>query len=105
MIHQLKCESKFFQDIVAGVKTYEVRLNDRNYAVGDYLALNEIDYSLDREETYMYTYTGNSALYKVVYVLNDETFCKDGYVIMSIRPCMISISGAGKVAQILTNFV
>jgi len=53
----------------------------------------------------MYTYTGNSALYKVVYVMNDEIFCKDGYVIMSIRPCMIAISGSGKVAQILTNTV
>jgi len=104
MIHQLKCEAPYFQDIIKGIKTYEVRKNDKNYDVGDYLALNEIEYVFERDAC-MYKYTGNSALYKVVHVLNDNMYCKDGYVIMSIRPCMITICGAGKAAQILTHSV
>lgn len=41
MIHQLKCEAKYFEEICSGQKTFEVRKNDRNFHVGDYLALNE----------------------------------------------------------------
>ena len=36
MIHQLKIESKYFEDIASGKKTFEVRNNDRNFIVGDW---------------------------------------------------------------------
>lgn len=42
MIHQLKCDSKFFEDVASGKKTFEVRKNDRDFFVGDFLALNEL---------------------------------------------------------------
>lgn len=42
MIHQLKCEAKYFEDVCSGNKTFEVRKNDRGFHVGDYLALNEL---------------------------------------------------------------
>lgn len=38
-IHELKCESKYFAKIMSGIKTAELRLNDRDYKVGDYLIL------------------------------------------------------------------
>ena len=41
MIHQLKILPKFFEKVISGEKTFEVRENDRNFKVGDYLALNE----------------------------------------------------------------
>lgn len=42
MIHQLKCDSKFFEDVASRKKTFEVRKNDRDFNVGDFLALNEL---------------------------------------------------------------
>ena len=41
MIHELKCFPEYFQDVIDGKKTFEIRLHDRPYQVGDLLALNE----------------------------------------------------------------
>lgn len=47
--------------------------------MGDLLALNE--YDLGKKE-----YTGNSCLVYIDYILNDNEYCKEGYVVMSIKP-------------------
>lgn len=91
MIHQLKIEGKYFDEIVQGLKTFETRFNDRDFHAGDYLGLNRItDHSCnvagDRKET------GDFVLVKVLNVLDDERFVLPGYVIMSIRPCSIKES-------------
>ncbi len=39
--HTLKCWTDNFQGIWDGVQTYTIRVNDRNYQVGDTLQLNE----------------------------------------------------------------
>lgn len=82
MIHALKQLPGYFEDVLSGKKTFEVRENDRLYQVGDLLALNE------------YTgeyYTGRSCLVKVDYILDNEAFCKDGYIVMAIKPCAIGV--------------
>jgi hypothetical protein len=83
MIHQLKTTTGYFDDIAKGLKPFEVRENDRGFSVGDFLALNEYDELTEKE-------TGRCVLVEVVYVLNDRNFCRDGQVIMGIRPCWIS---------------
>lgn len=83
MIHQLKIESKYFTQIVTGVKTFEVRYNDRDFHAGDYLGLNEITKDKRKE-------TGRFLLVKVLNVFDNSTYVKDGFVIMSILPCAIS---------------
>lgn len=88
MIHQLKIESKYFTQIMTGVKTFEVRYNDRDFHAGDYLGLNEItDHQCndkgERKET------GRLLLVKVLNVFDNPVFVKDGFVIMSIIPCKI----------------
>lgn len=89
MIHQLKIEGKYFTQIVTGVKTFEVRKNDRNFHVGDYLGLNEItDHACNSNGDRMET--GNFVLVRVTNILSDKRFVKDGYVIMSIIPCSIT---------------
>ena len=84
MIHQLKTESNYFKDIVSGKKPFEVRFNDRNFSVGDFLGLNEVDVPG--------IYTGRCCLVEIVYVLTDSRLVKDGYVILGIRPCAIEKS-------------
>lgn len=41
MIHELKTHPPYFQAVYEGKKTHEVRVNDRNYRVGDILRLRE----------------------------------------------------------------
>lgn len=86
MIHQLKTESKYFEDIISGKKSFEVRFNDRNFKVGDFLALNEVDESGPPAKT------DRSCLVEVVYVLTDSRYAKAGYAVLGIRPCAIGIS-------------
>lgn len=40
-IHYLKCWPEHYQDITHGHKTHEIRVNDRDYQVGDLLVLRE----------------------------------------------------------------
>ena len=79
MIHELKCLPKYFGAQTDGSKSFEVRKNDRNFQVGDFLALNEYDGG----------YTGACMLVKVTYVLDDAAYCKPGYVVMGTKPCRI----------------
>jgi len=88
MIHQLKIERQYFQQIILGEKTFEVRKNDRDFHVGDYLGLNEItDHPCnekgERKET------GAFILVKVLNVFDNPAYVKENLVIMSIRPCEI----------------
>ena len=85
MIHALKIESNYFVNMVYGNKNFEVRKNDRDFRVDDYLALNEM--SATKEE-----YTGRSILVKVTSIVDDERFCKEGFIIMGLEKCSISVN-------------
>lgn len=39
--HELKCWPPYFEAVLTGQKTFEVRLNDREYKVGEHLLLRE----------------------------------------------------------------
>lgn len=82
MIHAIKEHPQFFAEVLAGKKTFEARENDRHYQVGDLLALNEY---LPEEKVY----TGRSCLVYVDYIWTDPKFVREGYVIMSIKPCSV----------------
>src|SRR5579859_2446416 len=41
--HHLKSWPQFFKPISEGIRTHELRRNDRNFAVGDLLILHEFD--------------------------------------------------------------
>jgi ASC-1-like (ASCH) protein len=43
MEHELKIYPKYFEDVILGKKTFEIRKNDRKYCVGDVLLLKEWD--------------------------------------------------------------
>ena len=42
-IHKIKIELQYFEKSAAGLKPWELRLNDRDYKVGDILILREWD--------------------------------------------------------------
>lgn len=79
MIHELKIDPEYFTAVRSGKKRFELRRNDRNFHVGDYLALNEYDRSTK-------TYTGRTELVLVTYVMNpnDVMTCQGDFALMSI---------------------
>ena len=78
MIHELKTIQPYFDDVVNGVKTFEVRKHDRDFKVGDELILRE--YNLESN-----TYSGKNVHMEITYILDSENYCKEGYVVLGIR--------------------
>lgn len=81
-IHELKIRKEYFDDIKLGKKKFEIRRNDREYKVGDCLALNEVI-----EKDNILEYTDNSLLVKIIYIFRDEEeiYLDRDYVILGIE--------------------
>lgn len=76
--HDLKIWPDYFEAVVDGSKTFEVRLDDRGFVEGDTLRLRE--WSPDTEE-----YTGREVLRRVGYIYRgDVGGLRDGYVVMAL---------------------
>lgn len=75
-IHEVKILPEYFDAVEKGVKTWEYRFNDRNYAVGDVLILREWKDG---------SYTPRRLTVKITYILSDFPQLPDGWVIMSIK--------------------
>lgn len=80
MIHELKILPEFFNAVIKGEKTFEIRKNDRPFETGDLLAFNEYDGK---------NYTGRSCLVYVNYILDNPEYVKENFVVMSIKPCSV----------------
>lgn len=76
MVHELKTLPIYYQAVEKGLKTFEIRRNDRNYKCGDLLILKEYDKGNG--------YTGKEITVKVLYVLSEQPFVPLEYVCMSI---------------------
>ena len=78
--HELKCWPEPFQLTKSGAKTHEVRVNDRDYQVGDKLLLNEWDGPGGKG------YTGDTVLVLVTAITPGGEFgLPKNVVVMSIR--------------------
>lgn len=77
MIHELKILPHYFEEVLVGSKTFEVRLNDRNFQTGDVVILNEFD-----AETQ--SYSGRKLTFKIGYVLKDFAGLAEGWVVFSL---------------------
>ena len=79
MIHELKLNEEFFGDVLTGNKTFEVRRNDRDYKVGDYLKL--MSYDPKKQE-----YTGGEAKRKITYILQGGQYgIEKGFVVIGMQ--------------------
>lgn len=77
--HELKCWPEYFQQVRAGNKHFELRLDDRGFQVSDTLILRE--YLTPANE-----YTGEVERVLVTSVLRAHPGLVPGYVIMSVEP-------------------
>lgn len=79
-IHELKCHPEYFEEVLSGRKPFEVRLNDRNFEVGDCVIQKE--YSPHHQD-----YTGRIIdCGTITYVLKNYPALKDGYVVFGFAP-------------------
>lgn len=86
MNHNVKSWGMFYQDILTGKRTSDIRKNDRRYAVGDILNLNEFDPVTGK-------YTGHQQNVEITYLqCNKSNPCAisrdalhDDYVVLSIK--------------------
>ncbi|PAD38651.1 hypothetical protein CHH53_10390 [Terribacillus sp. 7520-G] len=74
--HKLKILEKYYNDILNGTKTFEIRKNDRNFQVGDVLSLHVWD---PEENEFK---SGIKADVRIVYITDFEQ--KEGYVVLGI---------------------
>lgn len=72
--HELKILPDYFDDVKNGIKTFEIRKNDRGYQVGDSLILQEFQND---------SYTGKELQAIVRYMTDYEQ--KENYVVMAIE--------------------
>lgn len=76
MTQELKILPKYFEEVLSGVKTFELRKNDRNFNTEDILKLREYENG---------QYTGRVIRRRVTYILHGGCYgLEEGYVILGI---------------------
>lgn len=72
---------EYFRTVKRKEKTFELRIYDEDYCVGDILVLREWD-----AETH--EYTGNKVMREITYILKDVPYygLKEGWCILAIQP-------------------
>ncbi|UTM59245.1 DUF3850 domain-containing protein [Photobacterium sp. CCB-ST2H9] len=76
-LHEVKVQPVHFREVLAGRKTHEVRLNDRDYRAGDVLILREVDDNGDD--------TGQVMNAKITYVQRGDHFgLMNGWCVLSL---------------------
>lgn len=75
-IHRIKEAAVFYQDVKKGIKSFELRRNDRGYKVGD--SLEMMEYKNGEE-------TGKCLFAEIVYMLDDYSGLEEGYCILEIK--------------------
>jgi hypothetical protein len=77
VVHTLKTWPEYFAAVRDGSKRFEIRRNDRDFAIGDCLILQEFDPTTE-------TYTREMECVRVTYLT--AAFVPDGFVALSIEP-------------------
>ena len=77
--HDLKVYPEFWENLARGWKTFEIRIDDRGFDLGDTLLLREW-------HPITKTYTGKEVRRTVTHLLRNWRGIQSGYVIMSLEP-------------------
>jgi ASC-1-like (ASCH) protein len=83
--HRLKLDIKCCQDVYDGLKTFEVRINDRDYQVGDIIRFRPVDYKAE-----FCHHEIENKTYQITYILDLRSIdcfigLEDGWIVFSIK--------------------
>ena len=82
--HSLKINPVYFDAVKNGIKTFEIRKNDRDYRVGDTISLGEwVPGTIEAG-----SWTGRRVKVAITYILTHDDFSdgiSEGYVILGIK--------------------
>lgn len=79
-VHSIKCIDPFFTECKLGIKPFEVRKDDRNYQVNEYLELRKFD-----PERQAYVKGENPVLGRITYKLSGGKFgIEKGYCVLGM---------------------
>ena len=80
MLHELKILEQYADEVYYNLKTFEIRKNDRHFAVDE-----KIHFTVYEGGGYV-EHPLNYKFYKIKYILEDFEGLKDGYVALAIEP-------------------
>lgn len=84
--HRLKCWPEFFDPIRRGQKTHDLRrADDRTFAVGDKILLEEYDPGSR-------AYTGRSVIVRITYITSSDVPCALSQDALHPNFCILSIA-------------
>lgn len=83
MNHELKTLPRYFERVLTGEKTFELRKNDRDFQVGDQISLLEFNPDLIHEENK--GYTGRIMGCSISYIFHGGQYgLESGYCILRL---------------------
>jgi hypothetical protein len=99
-IHNLKVHPQFWDGLASGAKPFEIRRNDRRFAVGDICLLREYDPK--------HGYTGKDAIErKITYILHNEDFpigLHLGFVALGFDQTDATLEQAARICDEITSW-
>lgn len=82
--HKLSIAPSYFKDIKNKIKTFEIRKNDKQFKIGDYLLLLECDIKFDNGQTGFH-YTGKGIFVRITYILHNVYGILDDFVALGFE--------------------
>lgn len=80
-VHELKIQATMFNDVALGKKTAELRLDDRNFRVGDFLVLKKLPAGAAWHENDLPT----EVVCRISHIVKGGYGLKSGYVMLSLK--------------------
>lgn len=75
-VHKLKILPEYYNAQIEGKKNFEIRKNDRNFQIGDWLLLKEYNPKIKK-------FTERKVMVEITYITNYQQ--KDGYVVLGTK--------------------
>lgn len=86
--HYLKTNAEYFDAVKSGEKTFELRINDRNFQIGDLLILMRTDPGACAQK-YDDIIPGERLLKTISYIFDGGKFgLEKGYCILGLKPVL-----------------
>lgn len=83
-VHEVKSWTQFFSAIKAGQKKHDLRVNDRDYKVGDTILLKEYDMEKG-------TFTGDQCYAEITFITSRQFPCAFSSAVLPPDYCILSL--------------